>query len=249
MFPSTSFYTNEDPSRTPMPGDMLKYAQDQHSNNQDALIVRLRELLCPVLSDTTSRNDLIIISVENPLILDADISDMLSLDVAELMQVWEARPISLFSCLYPACRASIEVRNRAHLLRLIRLDKYFGFRIGAGDLVESKVLSEMLCESCAQELQHCQDEENRAVQLAMQARYSELRKMPFREYRLTPEWRSRRNRVLLRAGNKCELCFAAERLDAHHKTYERYGAELLSDLTALCRTCHQRHHGLMPEAA
>ncbi len=241
-------YPDDEPFRVPFPGEMLKVAQDQHTNNQDALIVRLRGLLCPVLGDPTARNDLIVVSVENPLILDADLSDVLSLDVSDLMQIWEAQPISLFSCLHPSCRATIEVRNRAHLLRLIRLDRYFGLRVGAEDLVEFKTLCEMLCESCAQGLYHCRDEEHRAARLARQARTSQLRKMPFSEYRLTPEWRSRRNRVLLRAANKCELCFGSGRLDVHHRSYERYGEEMLSDLIALCRACHQRHHGIVPEA-
>ena len=174
---------------------------------------------------------------------------MLALDVTELMQVWEARPISMFDCLVASCRAPIPVRNRTHLLRLLRLDRYFGLRVGAGDLVEFKALCEMLCESCAQGLQHCHDEERRAELLARQARTSQLRKMPFSEYRLTPEWRSRRNRVLLRAGNKCELCYTSGRLEAHHRTYERYGEELVSDLIALCRSCHQHFHNIEPEAA
>ena len=245
----SSVYPDGEPFRIPMPGDMLKVAQAQHSNNQDAQIVRLRGLLCPALGDPASRNDLIVVLVENPLILDADLSDVLSLDAAELMEVWEARPISLFACLHPACRASIKVRTRAHLLRLIRLDRYFGFRVGAGELVEFKKLCEMLCESCAQGLQHCHAEEHHAELLARKARISQLRNMTFAEYRLTPEWRLRRNRVLLRAGNKCELCDSHERLDVHHRTYERYGDEQLNDLIALCRICHQRHHGILPEAA
>ncbi len=81
-------------------------------------------------------------------------------------------------------------------------------------------------------------EERRAELLVRQARISQLRKMPFEEYRLTPEWRSRRNRVLLRAGYKCELCYLCGQLDVHHRTYERYGEESPSDLIALCRSCH-----------
>jgi 5-methylcytosine-specific restriction endonuclease McrA len=172
-----------------------------------------------------------------------------SIEEADLMQIWEARPISMFDCLVPSCRSPIPVSNRTHLLRLLRLDRYFGWRIGAGDFVEFKALCEMLCESCTQGLQHCQDEVHRAELLARQARTAELRKMPFKEYRRTPEWRSLRNRVLLRAGNKCELCYASGRLEAHHRTYDRYGQELLSDLIALCRSCHQSFHGIQPEAA
>jgi 5-methylcytosine-specific restriction endonuclease McrA len=73
--------------------------------------------------------------------------------------------------------------------------------------------------------------------------------MPFTEYRLTKEWRARRSRVLLRAGNRCELCNASGLLDVHHRTYDRYGDELLSDLIALCRPCHSKYHDVLPEAA
>jgi len=228
---------------------MLKVAQSQYSNNYDSRIVRHRDLLCPFLGDLNSRNDHIIISIENPLIADADLADVLCLEVTELMQIWEARPISIFDCLQTACRASISVRNRTHLLQLLRLDKYFGLKVGAGDPVKLTTLCEMLCESCAQELQHCHDEELRADMLVRQARNSELRKMPFKQYQKTPEWRSHRNRVLLRAGNKCELCHKSGRLDVHHRTYDRYGDELLSDLLALCRTWHRRFHDVLPEAA
>lgn len=34
----------------------------------------------------------------------------------------------------------------------------------------------------------------------------------------------------------------------HHRTYERLGRERPADLTVLCESCHQRYHGVMPEA-
>jgi hypothetical protein len=33
-----------------------------------------------------------------------------------------------------------------------------------------------------------------------------------------------------------------DRLDVHHRTYERVGQEQLRDLIVLCRTCHSRYH-------
>jgi len=126
------FYPKDDALKAAIPADMLKAAQNQHSNNQDARIVRLRQLLCPLLGDLNSRNDFIVLSVENPLIEDADLVDVLALDLPEIMQIWEARPISIFDCLHPACRAPIPVRNRTHLLRHLRLERYFGLRVGAG---------------------------------------------------------------------------------------------------------------------
>lgn len=249
MNPLGLVYPNNDPFSIPFPSDMLRVAQDQHTNNYDARIVRIRELLCPVLGNLNSRTDNIAVHVENPLLEDEVLVDVLHIDLPEIMQIWEARPISIFDCLHPTCRAPITVRNRTHLLRLIRLDWYFGLRVGAEDPVELKTLCEMLCESCAQGLQHGHDEELRAKLLTQQARTSQLRKMPFSEYRLTPEWRSRRNRVLLRAGNRCELCYTTGQLEVHHRTYDRYGEELLSDLIALCRRCHRRFHDILREAA
>ncbi len=52
-----SVYDDNALFRSPFPGEMLKVAQDQHSDNQDARIVRYRELLCPFLGDLNSRND------------------------------------------------------------------------------------------------------------------------------------------------------------------------------------------------
>ena len=161
--------------------------------------------------------------------------------------MWDARPISLFDCIAPTCRAPIPLRNRKHLQRLIGVERYFGLKVAAGDLVEFKTLREMLCESCVQGLQHSHDEQNRADLCIRQSRIAELRKMPFKEYRKTPEWRARRNRVLLRAGYRCELCESRGLIDVHHKTYDQYGDELLSDLIALCRPCHQKFHDIFPE--
>jgi 5-methylcytosine-specific restriction endonuclease McrA len=244
-----SEYHDNEPCRVPCPSGMLKVAQDQHTNNQDARIVRFREMICPILGNPNSRNDLVSLFVENPLFADDDLTDVLALDMTELMQAWEARPISVFGCLVPSCRAPIPVRGRTHLLRLIRLDWFFGLKVGAGDLVEFKALGEMLCESCGQELQHCHDEERRADLCVRRARLAELHQMTYAEYLRTPEWRARRNRVLIRAGNKCELCYANGLIDVHHRTYDRYTQELLSDLIALCRSCHKRFHGIEPKAA
>ena len=235
-------------SSVSFPKEMLKVLRDQHSNNEDARIVRLREVLCPFLGDPNSRTDQIALSVEDSRYADDDLADVLALDIAEAMQVWEARPISMFDCLAPSCRAPIPIRNRRHLLRLLRVERHF-LRFGEGDLVEFKTLCEMLCQDCAQDLQHRYDEQNRAELCIRQARISQLRKMPFEDYRLTPEWRSRRNRVILRAGSRCELCDASGLIDVHHRTYDRYGDELLSQLLALCRSCHARHHGVLPEEA
>ncbi len=246
--PFDSSYRNEDSLKLPMPADMLKAAQNQHRNNQDALIARLRELLCPHLGDPTLWNNLVAVCFERmQTITDDDLLDLLGLDEPEIMAIWEARPISLFSCVHPTCRASIEVRNRAHLQRLVRLDLYFGNRVSAEDPVKAEALYSMLCESCAQELQDSHNELVRTYHLRHRARASQLSRMTWPKYKNTPEGRSLCSRVILRAGNRCEMCNkGGVPLQIHHRSYDRYGQERIDDCRALCRDCHARHHDVPP---
>jgi hypothetical protein len=48
--------------------------------------------------------------------------------------------------------------------------------------------------------------------------------------------------ALRSAGFRCRICNVPSSevpLQAHHRTYERLGAELADDLTALCLLCHR----------
>jgi len=74
-------------------------------------------------------------------------------------------------------------------------------------------------------------------------RLDELRRMPYREYLRTPEWRVTRAAALERAGRSCSLDVThTDALEVHHRTYERLGCELASDLVVLCHACHVVHH-------
>lgn len=79
--------------------------------------------------------------------------------------------------------------------------------------------------------------------LNRQQRQKRLAIMPYREYLATPEWAEKRKQALARAGHRCQLCNGRERLEVHHRTYDRRGAERPDDLVTLCRSCHARHHG------
>ena len=57
-------------------------------------------------------------------------------------------------------------------------------------------------------------------------------------YIASPAWRTRRQRAIERAGNRCQVCGEARRLQVHHVTYERLGNEKDGDLTVLCWYCH-----------
>lgn len=51
-------------------------------------------------------------------------------------------------------------------------------------------------------------------------------------------WRAIRELCLARDGHRCRLCNSADALQAHHRTYDRFGKEELDDLTTLCEPCH-----------
>ena len=76
-----------------------------------------------------------------------------------------------------------------------------------------------------------------------EARLAELHSMPYREYLRSPEWRRTRGAALHRANFRCMLDVThSEDLEVHHRTYERLGRELATDLVVLCRSCHRIHH-------
>jgi 5-methylcytosine-specific restriction endonuclease McrA len=91
----------------------------------------------------------------------------------------------------------------------------------------------------------------RAAQAAEERQRRErlLRTMPYREYLQTPEWAERRLAAYKRAKFACQVCNAKGQLQAHHRTYERRGRELASDLIVLCDRCHALYHGkgLLPD--
>jgi hypothetical protein len=69
--------------------------------------------------------------------------------------------------------------------------------------------------------------------------------MNYQKYIASSKWKrsSARKAELKASGFRCRGCFAPAShgcaLELHHRTYERLGAELPGDLTALCRDCHR----------
>lgn len=45
--------------------------------------------------------------------------------------------------------------------------------------------------------------------------------------------------------DRLQVCNCNAPLDVHHNTYERRGQERPSDLIALCRPCHEKHHDIL----
>jgi len=64
------------------------------------------------------------------------------------------------------------------------------------------------------------------------------------EYLISDEWQEKRTLVILRAGGICEGCRSRKASVVHHLNYDHVGNELLFELVALCRACHDRCHGI-----
>lgn len=82
-------------------------------------------------------------------------------------------------------------------------------------------------------------EQNREAAIAK--RKAEWRAV-YRRYLASADWQSVRQRVLQRAHGTCEGCLVAPATEVHHQTYAHVGDELLFELVAICRPCHERLH-------
>jgi 5-methylcytosine-specific restriction endonuclease McrA len=64
-----------------------------------------------------------------------------------------------------------------------------------------------------------------------------------------PKWRMT-VKLLRLIQPHCQLCGTTQTLEAHHKTYEHFGLEILyiEDLEMLCDRCHREQHGIVTPA-
>jgi 5-methylcytosine-specific restriction endonuclease McrA len=160
----------------------------------------------------------------------------------EAWAIAQTEPIFLFWCL--CCQEQILPKDPRHLRHLKRelaaLRKY-----SVGEMVSTA----LLCGRCTELRLHLYNEECRTTRLAQQARAAQLYKMGA-EYREQKEWKVRRTEALTRAGYRCQTCGSCDTtLDVHHNTYENYGDERPQDLVVLCRSCHQKVHGIVDDAS
>lgn len=61
----------------------------------------------------------------------------------------------------------------------------------------------------------------------------------YERYINSSQWQAKRELVLARDNGRCVLCDSNTDLEIHHRNYDRLGNEDLSDLTTLCRDCHE----------
>lgn len=67
--------------------------------------------------------------------------------------------------------------------------------------------------------------------------------MNYQEYLESDRWKALAAETRRLANNRCQVCNSDGELHIHHRTYDRIGNELQSDLVALCASCHALFHG------
>jgi hypothetical protein len=64
----------------------------------------------------------------------------------------------------------------------------------------------------------------------------------YSNYLKSSHWKDIRERQIREVGYECGACPSRVALQLHHKTYQRLGAELVTDLEWLCDLCHKKTH-------
>jgi 5-methylcytosine-specific restriction endonuclease McrA len=245
--PQDSLYPDNDSFRVVVEESLGDSVKEQLQDNKGTLYTRLMHVGIQVANNPTLQHDLITVlfGCSSSSIPMSAITDAFGVgEGRELLEIVNREPIALFS--RAQCQAPLEVRSRSHQLRMQRAQGIIRKAYEAGDLVEVRVLYEVLCDSCAYGLRTRFAEEFKHRRQVIKTRKQELSKMPFSKYQQTREWKVKRNRVVSLAGHRCQLCNKVGSpggpLEVHHNNYDRYGDELLSDLVALCEECHGHYH-------
>jgi hypothetical protein len=136
------------------------------------------------------------------------------------------------------CEVSFQPGSRVLMLRRQRSIETIRKAKPGEEFVRTTVFADLLCPICMDD-RLCQRNK----------RIKELKAMSYREYLCSPEWQILREMKLRKVGYRCRLCPCRGPLDVHHALYSPRGDEDTDDLVVLCRTCHQRHHGVLQEAS
>jgi len=73
-----------------------------------------------------------------------------------------------------------------------------------------------------------------------------MTKDEYREYLGSDGWKTVSKEAKRVADGRCQICNRSENLNTHHRTYERLGRELHTDLVVLCENCHGKFHDKLP---
>jgi len=103
-----------------------------------------------------------------------------------------------------------------------------------------------ICNNCLEiqlKTHHIESEKQRKeYDISYQSNLNKLKSLPYSEYLQTSHWIEIRNKHLKRSNYKCQICNKNNKLNVHHRTYERRGEEDYNDLITLCEDCHNLFH-------
>jgi 5-methylcytosine-specific restriction endonuclease McrA len=125
------------------------------------------------------------------------------------------------------CGDEIRFHNRTHANIFVK-------RFVVGDQSWAAQGRSVLCVECEKRVD--------GMMAQYKAKVQGLRAQPYADYLKTDHWQKTRQKALLRAGYKCQVCSAVSELHVHHRTYLRRGEERASDVIVLCAECHGIFH-------
>jgi len=76
---------------------------------------------------------------------------------------------------------------------------------------------------------------------------NELKLLKYNDYLKTAHWKKIKKQIRKKYNNQCQICNSKNKLNVHHKTYERKGEELEEDLILLCQSCHKKFHTILED--
>lgn len=75
-------------------------------------------------------------------------------------------------------------------------------------------------------------------------------KQNYNDYISSEEWFKKRKLALKFHGKSCKKCGTSKRLHVHHMTYVNFKNENIeTDLTVLCKKCHEKYHSKYKHAS
>ena len=82
--------------------------------------------------------------------------------------------------------------------------------------------------------------------MAKKKRKLSAKQLEHKKYLRSPEWKTLKERYY--SSKLIQVCYVCEKdalkLDLHHRTYDRWAAERLTDLVPVHRKCHKQIHRL-----
>ncbi len=86
----------------------------------------------------------------------------------------------------------------------------------------------------------------RMILIKMKQEYNHYNSPRYKYYKYlsSAKWKNKREQVLKRDKNLCQICGKKIANEVHHLTYINLGNEKMSDLISICRDCHKKIHGI-----